>query len=64
METYETLNVSELNELSENVNLLLEDKNGASNSPTLPSGSPVADIISDCSELASREGTYSGVHAV
>ena len=62
VETYETLNVFELIELSENVNLLLEDKNEASSSPTLPFGSPVGDIISDWSELESRVGTYSGVH--
>ena len=64
METYEILNVSELNELSENVNLFLEDKNVASSSPTLPSGSPVGDIIPDCSELESKVGTYSGVHPI
>ena len=62
VETYETLNVFELIELSENVNLFLEDKNEASSSPTLPFGSPVGDIISDWSELESMVGTYSGVH--
>ena len=61
VETYETLNVTELKELSEKVNLFLEDKKEASSSPTLPSGSPVGDIISDCSESESRVGTYSGV---
>ena len=64
METYETLKVSELIEASENVNLFLEDKNVASSSPTLPSGSPVGDIIPDCSELESKVGTYSGVHPI
>ena len=54
--------MSELIELSENVNLLLDDKNVASNSPTLPSGSPVGDMIWFCSSLESRGGTYSGVH--
>ena len=62
VETYETLNVFELIELSENVNLFLEDKNVASSSPTLPSGSPVGDIIPDCSAPGSKFGTYSGVH--
>ena len=51
-------------ELSENVKLFLEDKNVASSSPTLPSGSPVGDIIPDWSALESKVGTYSGVHPI